>query len=50
MQIATPPHDISNLLTLIATLGNSFQYQNICVVAHKNEREGFGQLALFLFV
>ena len=29
---------------------NSFQYQNICVIAHKNKREDLRQLALFLFV
>ena len=45
-----PLNDISNLLTLMVTWDNSFQYQNICVIAHKNEGENFIQLALFLFV
>ena len=30
---------------------NSFQYQKyICVIAHKNKREDFRQMDLFLFV
>ena len=34
----------------MVTWNNSFQYQNICVTEHKNKREDFRQLALFLFV
>ena len=34
----------------MVTWDNSFQYQNICVIAHKSKREDFTQLALFLFV
>ena len=43
-------NDMSNLLTLMVTWDNSFQYQNIRVIAHKNKREDFRQLGLFLFV
>ena len=43
-------NDISNLLTLMVAWDNSFQYQNICVIAHNNKREDFRQLALFPFV
>ena len=42
-------NDMSNLLTLIVTRDNSFQYQNVCIIAHKTKREDFTQLALFLF-
>ena len=41
-------NDISNLLTLMVTWDNFFQYQNIRVITHK--MEDFKQLALFLFV
>ena len=43
-------NDVWNLLTLMVTWDNSFQYQIICVIGHKNKREEFRQLALFLFV
>ena len=44
------PNDISKLLAIMITWDNSFQYQNICVITHKNRREDFRQLTLFLFV
>ena len=34
----------------MVTWDNSFQYQNICVIAHKNKREDFRQLGFFVFV